>query len=83
MSDTPRFDPFKFCSEYPGLTSFLNEVLEEMCREYAKAELAAAKTALAELYALVDGECPSLLDDDSGGNSNFALRIEDILQEKP
>lgn len=35
--------------------------------------------ALRELHALVKGECPSLLDEDSGGNSRLAMEIEDAL----
>lgn len=35
--------------------------------------------ALKELYAVVKGECPSLLDEDSGGDSRLALEIESAL----
>jgi len=35
--------------------------------------------ALKELYAVVKGECPSLLDEDSGGDSRLALEIESVL----
>jgi len=35
--------------------------------------------ALVELTAMVRGECPSLLDDDSGGNARLALEIEALL----
>jgi hypothetical protein len=46
----------------------------------ALADIARFKTALAELYATVVGECPSLLNEDSGGNSRLALEIEDLLK---
>ncbi|MGB3070935.1 MAG: hypothetical protein WBC18_20450 [Ottowia sp.] len=35
---------------------------------------------LSELHALVWGECPSLLNEDSGGNSALDLRIRDCIQ---
>lgn len=35
--------------------------------------------ALAELHASVRGECPSLLNEDSGGDAALALRIEAAL----
>jgi len=43
------------------------------------AERDAAREALADLFALVEGECPSLLNEDSGGDSGLGIRIEDIL----
>lgn len=36
-------------------------------------------TALTELHALVKGECPSLLDEDSGGNWSLAIAIEEAI----
>lgn len=41
------------------------------------------KELLAHLFALVEGECPALLDDDRGGNSQLGIEIEDALKEKP
>ena len=37
------------------------------------------RSALVELTAMVRGECPSLLDGDSGGNDRLALEIDDLL----
>lgn len=37
--------------------------------------------ALKELRALVVGECPSLLDEDSGGDSRLALVIEAAIEK--
>jgi hypothetical protein len=34
---------------------------------------------LSELYSLVNGECPSLLDEDSGGDARLDLAIEDLI----
>jgi len=34
---------------------------------------------LEELYALVNGECPSLLNEDSGGNSRLDLEIKEAI----
>lgn len=42
--------------------------------------VARLKSALAELYAMVKGECPSLLDEDMGGNARLDLEIEELLQ---
>lgn len=38
------------------------------------------KKLLKELYILVKGECPSLLNEDSGGDSKLAIEIEEILK---
>ena len=37
------------------------------------------QNALQDLYRLVIGECPSLLDEDSGGDINLAMKIEELL----
>lgn len=39
------------------------------------------RDVLVELVALVNGECPSLLDEDSGGNARLAMAIEEALEE--
>lgn len=41
---------------------------------------AEAVRVLEELHALVLGECPSLLNEDSGGDARLALRIETALR---
>lgn len=53
-----------------------------------KAELAQTKQrearlreALTELYALVRGECPRLLNEDSGGDAELACKIDTALEE--
>jgi hypothetical protein len=38
------------------------------------------ETALNELYRLVNGECPSLLNDDSGGDARLDLKISALLR---
>lgn len=45
-------------------------------RDEARAELATAKALLRELHGLVLGECPRLLNEDSGGDSGLAIRID-------
>lgn len=45
-------------------------------------EISRLREALAELYALVKGECPSLLNEDSGGDAKLALEIEGLLKEE-
>lgn len=42
---------------------------------------AALREALRELHAVVCGECPSLLDEDSGGDARLALQIEEALTD--
>ena len=59
----------------------------------ATRELVSLRGVLADLYALVEGECPALLDDDrdgdskrepgrtiTSGSSKLALRIEELLK---
>lgn len=39
-------------------------------------------TALKELHALVKGESPSLLNEDSGGDARLALKIEALIENE-
>lgn len=39
------------------------------------------REALTELYALVRGECPRLLNEDSGGDAELACKIDAALEE--
>ena len=55
-----------------------NDMLAKV--EALQAENVTLWAALSELAALVLGECPSLLDEDSGGNSRLAIEIEDLLK---
>jgi len=57
------------------------EVKEE--RDALAAELRGAREALAELHALVWGECPGLLNEDSGGNATLDLRVRAALAKEP
>ena len=41
------------------------------------------REALTGLYALVKGECPSLLNEDSGGDARLDMEIEQALMEHP
>ena len=45
-------------------------------------EIARLREALRELHALAKGECPSLLNEDSGGDAKLALEIEGLLKEE-
>lgn len=38
------------------------------------------RKALADLFAVVNGECPSLLNEDSGGASYLYLQIKEALE---
>lgn len=53
------------------------------CPEYhdMRAKIARLQAALRELHATVEGECPSLLNEDSGGNARLALEIGDLLAD--
>lgn len=42
---------------------------------------AALASALCELTAMVRGECPQLLNEDSGGNSRLSIEIDELLEE--
>lgn len=46
-----------------------------------EAENARLKDSLRDLHALVKGECPSLLNEDSGGDGELDLKIEAALRE--
>lgn len=37
---------------------------------------------LAELAALVRGECPALLNEDSGGDARLSMEIDELLREQ-
>ena len=39
------------------------------------------RVLLEDLYALVKGECPGILNEDSGGDADLALNIEQALAE--
>ena len=41
--------------------------------------IARLREALKELRAIVKGECPSLLDEDSGGDANLDIKIDEAL----
>jgi hypothetical protein len=43
----------------------------------------ALEQALRELTAMVRGECPSLLNEDSGGNGDLSYQIEKLLAVDP
>lgn len=45
----------------------------------AAAEIEKLRLALRELHAMVQGECPSLLNEDSGGNARLDIQINALL----
>jgi hypothetical protein len=59
--------------------SVVSEVLEDVDMLYTANTK--ALNALRELYTMVQGECPGLLNEDSGGNAELALEIESLLNE--
>jgi hypothetical protein len=59
--------------------SVVSEVLEDVDTLYtANTKL---RNTLQELYVMVQGECPGLLSEDSGGSAELALEIESLLNE--
>jgi hypothetical protein len=58
----------------------INDLREEV--ERLTAERDALLTLLAELTALVRGECPALLDEDRGGNAQLSLEIDAAMAKE-
>lgn len=50
----------------------------QACVEAAR-EIVRLRSALAELTALVRGECGALLDEDRGGSASLSMEIDDLL----
>lgn len=48
----------------------------------AAVEIERLRLALRELHATVLGECPSLLNEDSGGNARLDAEIDALLHEE-
>lgn len=46
----------------------------------ARERIRALEKALEELHAMVRGECPRLLNEDSGGSAELDLRIRSLLE---
>ena len=64
----PGMHGYSHCDHHPGpVRDKLNALAPEMA------------SCLRELYAMVMGECPSLLDEDSGGNARLEIAIRDII----
>lgn len=70
---------------FPGLPNSGEPLITLQSHREAMAKKDAALRACAEalenLNALVWGECPSLLNEDSGGNSKFAIEIDDAITQ--
>lgn len=77
--------------ENARLTAKIDELLEcasifcpyEKRMLAAEAQRDALRAALTQLHALVCGECPSLLNEDSGGDARLAMQIEATLAALP
>jgi len=54
-------------------------LLEEVLNTDGPAAHCDMRDALSELVALVRGECPRLLDEDSGGDVRLSMRIDELL----
>lgn len=76
ISDLPK-DGYKTLYKIlSGHDASQRALIEEQAKEIAK-----LREALSELHAQVQGECPSLLNEDSGGDATLALDIESLLKE--
>ena len=64
-------------------TNYYENMIAELRseRDALVADLAAARALLRELVALVRGECPSLLHEDSGGDAKLACDGDEALKE--
>lgn len=74
-----------------GLTAVKDAILRHLCLEarkqfnkayantYNDLQVQALVAALSDLHTLVWGECPSLLNEDSGGDAQLDLRIRELL----
>jgi hypothetical protein len=62
-------------ADQQSLKEALAEELEEIKR------VNKLQAALSELYALVKGECPSLLNEDSGGDGELDLTVSELLEQ--
>ena len=82
MNDTPtpNSEMARLMDEVASLTRDLAAAQEELAR--VKAEREATLELLAELHAMVKGECPSLLNEDIGGDARTALAIEEMLSKR-
>ena len=77
MSDTPRTDAL--ADKMPTRT--MDEgILLDHARQLER-ENAALRGLLSELTALVRGECPSLLEEDSGGDARLSIAIDAAIDE--
>jgi hypothetical protein len=66
----------------PGIAAAdLHSELAEKRISDLEAEVEALRGALTELRAVVRGECPHLLSEDSGGNAKLAMQIDAALGE--
>ena len=63
-----------------GMADALRAVAAEKEAQGWQAENERLRHLLRDLHALVWGECPSLLDEDSGGDSKLALEIDAAIK---
>lgn len=63
------------CAELDAENARLNRSISDVTRERD-----ALRGALSELHAMVWGECPSLLDEDSGGTARLDIAIRELLK---
>lgn len=60
-----------------GVYEYIGLLEKELRVANLKCQLAIS--LLSDLHALVEGECPSLLNEDSGGDAALAVKIEELL----
>lgn len=75
----PQEVAYRYCADrIDAVADEHGPALEALLRE--RDEL---QNALHDLHALVWGECPSLLNEDSGGSAHLDLRIHKLIGPKP
>lgn len=82
LSDTKYYGG-KYLNEFLSFSAS-QEVFDRVSQHMQKLidENVKLRAALEELHSLVQGECPRLLNEDSGGSATVAAMVEDALKEE-
>lgn len=73
----PRAAKFADAALIAGSVTALPALLDEL--ESLRSRTARLEEALGNLHAMVWGECPSLLNEDSGGSAHLDMEIRSLL----
>ena len=64
-----------------SIVNYLRSMREAKLKDEAIELVRELHTCLEELFAQVKGECPSLLEEDSGGDAVLHLAIKEVLNK--